>query len=248
MNRKDYRPVRGTASEYKGVLRSRVGRWEANFHINKDKCIRLGTYDTEEQAALAYDAAALTFRGKDAFLNCRDRQSKILPVIDGDIARVPLPSGKHLIIDAEDVDSVSPFYWYGKNWIVGTRPGVHISLHHLLLGTTPPKHEVIHINGDHLDFRRLNLAVVNRALRIARNRKSRKPSTSIYKGVRRTISNRWETRIAGTYIGSFETQEQAALAYDEAARRRYGIFASLNFPRPGEVSCLYDTPALPAAA
>jgi hypothetical protein len=40
----------------------------------------------------------------------------------------------------------------------------------------------------------------------------------------------------GGYLGSFCDPIAAALAYDAAARIRYGEFACLNFPGPGERS------------
>ena len=46
----------------------RTGRWEA--HIWEDgKQVYLGGFENENQAALAYDLAALKFRGKEATLN-----------------------------------------------------------------------------------------------------------------------------------------------------------------------------------
>jgi hypothetical protein len=46
----------------------RTQRWEA--HIWQDgKQIYLGGFDEEEQAALAYDLAALKFRGPEAHIN-----------------------------------------------------------------------------------------------------------------------------------------------------------------------------------
>jgi len=43
------------------------------------------------------------------------------------------------------------------------------------------------------------------------------------------------------HIGRFGTEEEAALAYDEAARSLHGSeFARVNFPRDGERSALHD--------
>jgi hypothetical protein len=109
---------------------------------------------------------------------------------------------------------------------------------------------VVHLNDDPLDFRRQNLAVVTSSVCAARMRKRKGAWTSVYKGVRRsTDSNtRWQAKLGGTHLGSFGSEEEAAAAYDEAARRKYGVFAALNFPHSGEVSCHRDPMPLEAAA
>jgi len=60
-----------------------------------------------------------------------------------------------------------------------------------------------------------------------------------FKGVARSTScDRYEARIwlegKQRILGLFRTAEAAALAYDEAARQKWGNEAALNFPGPGE--------------
>ncbi len=65
-----------------------------------------------------------------------------------------------------------------------------------------------------------------------------------YKGIGKLSKNRFKASImAGTkelYLGSFKTIEEAANAYDDAARIYFKEDAALNFPLPGEKSALID--------
>ena len=99
---------------------------------------------------------------------------------------------------------------------------------------------VDHINGDRLDNRRCNLRFATRQQNAWNARKYRH-STSSFKGVRPS-GKRWRAVIyednRQINLGHYETEIEAALAYDCAARERRGEFATLNFPRDGERGAL----------
>ncbi|XP_073112815.1 ethylene-responsive transcription factor WRI1 isoform X1 [Elaeis guineensis] len=59
------------ASKYRGVARHHSSRrWEARIHDAHDnKNLFLGTFETQEEAAKAYDLAVINYRGSDALTN-----------------------------------------------------------------------------------------------------------------------------------------------------------------------------------
>lgn len=61
-----------------------------------------------------------------------------------------------------------------------------------------------------------------------------------YKGVRLDASGWWyaSIRVNGVrkHLGIWKTPEEAARAYDMAAREVHGDFGRYNFPEPGEQS------------
>lgn len=104
-------------------------------------------------------------------------------------------------------------------------------LHRLLveafIGRKLLKSEFIdHINHNSLDNRIENLRICS-LKENSRNRNSNK-----YKGVKITLSGKYSARITvdrkEIYLGSFNTKEEAAKAYNEAAKLYFKQFAKLN--------------------
>ena len=99
-------------------------------------------------------------------------------------------------------------------------------LHRALL---PGVKEIDHVNGDGLDNRRENIRPATRS------QNSANKLAKGTKGVRRR-GNRYEAYISAKasggkswhYLGMYCTKEEAALAYNRAAREQWGEFARLN--------------------
>ncbi|XP_051140228.1 AP2-like ethylene-responsive transcription factor AIL7 [Andrographis paniculata] len=95
------------ASIYRGVTRHhQQGRWQARIgRVAGNKDLYLGTFATEEEAAEAYDIAAIKFRGINAVTNFEMNRYDIEA-----IARSPLPIGGmgkrlRLAVEAEEKPS-----------------------------------------------------------------------------------------------------------------------------------------------
>ena len=160
-------------------------------------------------------------------------------IIQGDIATVELTQGKTTLVDTADLDIIARYRWYCSNGYAlasicdADGNSRRIYLHRLVLGLTDPRLHADHINGDGLDNRRANLRRATRYQNMANQTLSRR-NTSGYKGVsyyprtlayRATITAKGERR----HLGFFSTPEEAARAYDAAAREMHGEFARINF-------------------
>jgi hypothetical protein len=146
---------------------------------------------------------------------------------------IQLTRGMVAIVDDADYDFLNQWKWCsfkaGGKWYAFRGPGI---LMHRLITGAPKEKDVDHRNGNGLDNRRKNLRVCSESQN-AFNKNKYKNNTSGFKGVERRV-NRWQATIRANnkryYIGSFPTAEDAALAYDRAARELHGSFARLNFP------------------
>ena len=89
---------------------------------------------------------------------------------------------------------------------------------------------VDHINGDGQDNRVENLQVVTQSQNMMKQRKP-KNCSSMYKGVSQ-LRGKWRSRITKNghikHIGVFDTEAEAAEAYNVAAAELFGSYAALN--------------------
>lgn len=162
-------------------------------------------------------------------------------------ALVPLVPCGFVMVDIQDLALVLKYSWRivtdhrSRNPRAKTNVGrTLIEMGRLILGACGRGTYCDHVNGNTFDCRRANLRPATHAQNCWNSRKrthrSKTQPTSPYKGVHWDSSaKRWRVQLrAGKgiriSIGQFKTAEEAALAYDTAARKYHGEFARLNFP------------------
>lgn len=146
--------------------------------------------------------------------------------------------GKFAIVDDEDFEELSKYRWYINNhgYVVRSdKNGVFLIHREILRLQKGDKKHVDHINHNSLDERKVNLRICT----MTENTRNTRPrgGSSKYKGI--YLENKlWGVRIQNDWLGTYYTEYDAALAYDQEARKRYGEFAYLNFPEITDYSKL----------
>ena len=161
---------------------------------------------------------------------------------------IPLTRGYAAIVDDEDYERFSRFKWkadvrksgavYAKRFeekmVNGVRFRRSFYLHREIMGSAGRHSLVDHTDQNTLDCRKKNLRTCSHAENL-RNRPKRKNTASKLKGVRKTPSGRFVSKITFQYrdihIGTFDTEADAAIAYDSKAKELHGEFANLNFKK-----------------
>jgi hypothetical protein len=154
---------------------------------------------------------------------------------EGNLAFIPLTQGLEAIIDASDIEIAEGRNWFAHKdhytfYVKTTKKGfkhVKLRLHNEIINP-PEGFTVDHVNGDGLDNRRSNLRLAtihenNRNCRIRKDNKSGKKGVSWHKR-----SNKWVAKIKyggkPIYLGSYETIDDAYVAYCKALERLHGEF------------------------
>jgi len=166
--------------------------------------------------------------------------------------RIPLTQGQYAIVDPEDYERLVRLRWratksrntyYAIRSITVSGKRSFEMIHRVIMKAELKKipyhlrKEVLidHINHNGLDNRKANLRLATRAQN-SRNRRPVGRGSSKYKGVMcRKSDGLFIAEIrAGRqkiYLGCFRSEKEAAKAYDEAAKKYHGEFASVNFNR-----------------
>lgn len=154
--------------------------------------------------------------------------------------KIKLTKNQLALVDDEDYEYLSLFSWQAQRIGNGKyrtitwtkRPNRTFLRMHTLIMNPPRGMEVDHIDGNPLNNQKSNLRICTHANNML-NRSKEKGNTTGYKGVS-FQKNRYISRIRVNnkeyWIGSFDSPEDAAKAYDDAARIYHGEFAKLNFP------------------
>ena len=170
---------------------------------------------------------------------------KILPLN----IRAGNPLGLKCLVDDEDFDYLNNWNWHseeyrhsGKYYVVRglylgggkKKPEIKFIRLHREIMEAPKWCFVDHIDGNGLNNQKLNLRLCNNQQNIWNSPKSLKRVTSSkFKGVTKCRqTGLWSARLvfngSGKWLGRHENENDAALAYNEGAKKYFGEFAYLN--------------------
>jgi hypothetical protein len=156
---------------------------------------------------------------------------------------IKLTKGMVTIVDDDDYKWLSKFKWfshkarhsyYASRSVLKNGKTTTIDMHREILGLQHRDGKISdHINRNGLDNRKENLRIVSMSENTM-NHKLYCTNTSGYHGVSWDKNkNKWRASLHikknGKHVGYYSDPIEAAYAYDMAAKKYYGEYATLNF-------------------
>ncbi len=155
---------------------------------------------------------------------------------------IPLTQGKVALVDDSDFETLSKLKWACSNngnknvdkfyasrrSLVGGKK-ITFYMHRVIMGH--PELDIDHIDGNCLNNQRSNLRICTRSQNMMNQSKAHR--WDHFKGVNwHKKAKKWRAYIKkdrkSIHLGHFDFSVDAAIAYNEAATRLFGEFASLN--------------------
>ena len=146
--------------------------------------------------------------------------------------------GCEVTVDSEDYPILSRYSWHldAKGYVVTNFCGTTVRIHRLILNPSKDD-QVDHKNRNKLDNQKGNLRLcdntLNQANTVKREYVNGRKTSSKYKGVHwRKDVKKWNARLSHKNkriaLGFFDSEEDAARAYNEKALEVWGEFANIN--------------------
>ena len=158
--------------------------------------------------------------------------------------RIKLTRGYYALVDECDFERLNRHKWQvnvrnGRPRQAGrterrNQKSRYLTMHRVIMN--PPKHMIVdHINRNPLDNRRANLRLSTPQQNSWNRSCPRNSKGSKYTGVSLDRDGqKWRVRIVidgeSRFLGYYDDEKAAAMAFDKAARKHRGQFAFQNFP------------------